>query len=324
MDTSKANEWADWSDEHERIHGTSDQHRMRPATWEGSVMPALRLACEDRPETRGATICLSGWNGTKAVYEARVEGHGFNRKGEIRADTAEHVTHDVFMLASLAACHARSARKREAETPPCPVCAAMPGWVCSQHRGPTAVPPEVLRDEAPQGLARAERDAIDLASRTMTPAEVWDSGAPAGFRFTMTAKHDQVYVERLGLPDVWQGEWLGAYYWGKSDRASRDANASGTRWPPHAEAARQHAARMLGQEAPPRRPAVKPRPWCLGERVETTRAHGPVSCGRLAIVVGQGGDLLILEFDNGLRYGFAPSDVRRLASPEGPLTNGQQ
>ena len=208
--------------------------QTKPATWEGSVLPALREALAKL----GEPVDREGM--TSALDYLATDQDPF--KG-VRLDTMAEVLEDVAQAAERIRTWRADARAQLAARPPCPVCQAMPGWVC--------------------GLCREPEQAAPIAA----PADS-EPQAPEGFTFTMTVQGHQVYVvsEEPG-PDG----WVGAYYWGDADPVSIQANTSALRWPPHTERARQHAARLLGQAAPPLRGAPT-RPMPLDPREQLCAA----------------------------------------------------
>ena len=251
---------------------------------------------------------MSGWRGTDAIYEARIEGHGFNRKGQIRSDTAEHVIADADMLASLAACCARAAQAHKAETPPCPVCEAIAGWAptCSACRVKAAgghatydparttvtLPPEVMRADAPAGLNTGEV-----------------RKAPEGYRFRRDHEGD-IEVWRDDGAFMFEDYDVSIYFCEGSDPKRKTDNACPKVWAGH-EAARQWAAHLLGETAPPLRgtePTIT-----VGQRVQATAVPNAGLrrlLGRTATVRANTGPSLILEFDNGESWGWDPAAVR--------------
>lgn len=93
-----------------------------------------------------------------------------------------------------------------------------------------------------------------------------EPGAPEGYSFGV----DDIaaYVGRVGRP-MPNGSSFQCY-WAGDDASYMRENTDGQRWPPELEPARQHAARLLGHEAPPiRLETMEP---------DDPRASGPLTC----------------------------------------------
>lgn len=108
--------------------------QAQPATWEGSVLPALRAVMSRMSMLRGATVKNDG--PVPGALVVTLEGQGWWVTEQVRTDTAEHVEHDARLLCVQACGRVADLRVEQANVPPCPVCQAMPGWVCSTCREP--------------------------------------------------------------------------------------------------------------------------------------------------------------------------------------------
>jgi hypothetical protein len=119
-------------------------------------LPALRLALDAHPLTRGAEATHRLHEGP-GMLTAEVSRAGqWSTRKTIRLGTAEHVHDDVETLAIYARETHRNHLRNLAETPKCPVCEAIAGWApaCEKCRpGPSGVPDDVLRADQPSGFA---------------------------------------------------------------------------------------------------------------------------------------------------------------------------
>jgi hypothetical protein len=141
----------------------------------------------------------------------------------------------------------------------CPICSAMPGWVCTTCRtaasgGQATYDHTKVRasfDGAPleSMTGKAFGEHLDklgahLAQATAIPASVLlgEPPKPDGYTFRVGCEGDA----RASTEDGWY-EW----YFGDPKTLP---NTNARSWPPEHEAARQYAAHLLGQTAPPIRP----------------------------------------------------------------------
>lgn len=117
----------------------------QPATWEGSVLPALREALDAYPETRGCAVRYGGEDIENNRFIADIVLFDGTRCRTMRRDTAEHVRADAARVAFDMADIARMRRAGAAAKPPCPVCLAFAFWapVCSSCRAKAAAAAEL-------------------------------------------------------------------------------------------------------------------------------------------------------------------------------------
>ncbi len=271
----------------------------RAATWEGSVLPALREALDLRPETRGARFVQVGRDFPDHVT-ATVLTRAGGRSGEIRTDTHEHVLVDIDALANDAA---RTVQDFEAycdeyspQPMPCPACLGDLPSTCRECSGPKALPrpaPEPCPTD--DGEAVHEGDVVRVVEVGGDPAwraalgreGVLTLASPDLYRvrvpgLVVGACKDFAIARRVVLvrrrstvlapPEGYtfrEGERNGMFvHVSREDRLSFDGlpginyfaaghpsafrNRDPQRWAGH-EPARQWAAHLLGEVAPPLR-----------------------------------------------------------------------
>jgi hypothetical protein len=108
----------------------------RAATWEGSVLPALRLALDEHPETRGRPVVFGGIDLENDRIVAEIVLADGTRCRTMRRDTAEHIVDDAARVARDMAEVTRMRAAMAAAKPQCPVCQAIAGWApaCTRCR----------------------------------------------------------------------------------------------------------------------------------------------------------------------------------------------
>lgn len=205
---------------------TKAQPGDAPATWEGSVLPALRLALDEHPETRGARIALRGMTETN---EFDVEVHPSGRTG--LADTINPATLEGVMVdvRNMAAALAKMTQSAKVSAPECVVCQSIVGWApaCEKHRpNPSG---------APGGSATYDPAKVRATFDGQPVAFSAEPKGPDGYRFTWRGEHLQVDHSRCSARISWGNQspgWL-------TDPEHREA------W--------DHARRLLAErkQAPP-------------------------------------------------------------------------
>jgi hypothetical protein len=204
------------------------------------------------PELRGCRVALSAAGTEALVWYA--PDHKRGKWAPVRRDTFANLRTDA---------HALAAKAVAALPKPCPECVVCRGaWplTCSAC-GPrnVAAPAFVGLTETPEHRAHRERITREAAARErLDPTQTEISGnhmsvssAPAGYTFK---------VDLVGDVRASRDEWYCWYFSPRAQDFQIEVNADGRSlpfggaWGGH-EDARQHAARMIGQVAPPLRTA---------------------------------------------------------------------
>lgn len=239
---------------------TKAQPGDAPATWEGSVLPALRLALDEHPETRGVEVSYRPHEGPGMLTATACLPGAWTTSKTIRLGTAALVQEDVETLA-IYACGTHGNHLRNlAEQPQCPVCQAIAGWAptctrCRSGGSATYDPAKV----------RATFDGQPLVPMSAKDAELSigyvpeQAKGPDGYRFSWRAEYLQVDHSRCSARISWGNQSPG---WLADDEH---------------RAAWDHARRLLAErkQAPP--PGYTFKFDCDGD-VEVERTDGRTMC----------------------------------------------
>jgi hypothetical protein len=207
-----------------RRHG-----QVQAVSWEATVLPALRRAMDAHPELRGASLKLETNDPSALAFEVKIHGEGWDRTGTIcRGPLVVGIEEDCIALAQQAAIEASKARARPRPMA-CPACDGDLPSTCRKC-GRTSDAAEI-------------RHASQPCAAFSNPSDE-RRAAPDGYRFARSGS-GAILVSCDGFS---------RYYHTEKNDPPEYQNSNAEIWPSQHEAARQHAARMLGHEPPPIRP----------------------------------------------------------------------
>ncbi len=202
-----------------------------PATLEGSVLPALRVAVDQHRPLRGCRLASHGVNAQTGALVVEIgAGLPWAVEGQIDRGSMDDVLAGCRGLVAVALAAFRHDRLKPTE---CPVCLALGGWLpqcgaCERAALLAGAPPETTTSRYEEGRQQAKQDAAALS-------------IPLKDGRTLVAETRTREDGRREVASVTTTDGSGL-------------NTHGKHWPPEHEAARRHAARLLGHEAPPIRP----------------------------------------------------------------------